>query len=144
MNYLTVSDIPPNYTYNSSDVAGLVMFAGMMIYVFLVVAVMYIVMAIALMKIAQKAKMDKKAWFAWVPILNVVLMLNVAGLSGWWVLFYALAPIPFAGWIATVIFTVYVWMRISKVCNKPDYLGLFMLVPFGVFALPLYLAFSKE
>ena len=145
MNYPTVSDIPPNYNYyNQSDLAGLAIFAGMIIYIFLVALVVYAVMAIALMKIAKKAKMGKKAWFAWVPILNIILMLNIAGLSGWWVFFYALAPIPFAGWVATALFTVYVWMRISKVCNKPDYLGLLMIVPMANLVLPLYLAYSQD
>ena len=117
--------------------------ATMIIISLIIALVVYVVMAIALMKIAQKTGLEKKAWWAWIPILNIILMLNIAGFSGWFILIFLLTIIPFIGALAVLGFMVYVWMLISKKCGKPDYLGLIMLIPLGNLVLPLYLAFSN-
>ncbi|WP_345801519.1 DUF5684 domain-containing protein [Microbacterium sp. AZCO] len=54
--------------------------------------------AIALGAVFRKS--GESAWKAWVPVLNIVVFLRVAGLSGWLVLLFLL---PFAGFVVTVI-----------------------------------------
>ena len=113
-------------------------FAGFMLVIwFFVMIAVYVVMALSLSKIAIKTKTNvEHAWFAWVPILNIILMLNIAGFSGWYIF---VLMIPFVN----VVFAVYVWMKISKACGKPDYLGLLVLVPLANILLPLYLAYGE-
>lgn len=136
-NYNNLQGIP----YDSGaaaavGVAGGIFAGAMMIIWFVVVAAMYVVMALSLYKIAIKTKTNvENAWFAWVPILNIILMLNIAGFSGWYIF---VLMIPFAN----IVFLIYIWMLISKACGKPDYLGLLMLVPLANIILPLYLAYG--
>ena len=119
-------------------------FGAYMVLVLVAVVVVYIMMAMSLMRISQKTKIGTP-WFAWVPILNSILLLNLAGLSGWYVvLILVLAGIPILGWIALVLFSVYIWMKVSVVCKKPDYLGLLAAIPPMTILLLLYLAYSDK
>uniref|UniRef100_A0A7C4QX97 Uncharacterized protein n=1 Tax=candidate division CPR3 bacterium TaxID=2268181 RepID=A0A7C4QX97_UNCC3 len=143
------TDIPiNNLTSEQAAAFGgfLGLFAGgMLVFMFIVFVVVYVLMALSLYKIAIKTNTNvKHAWFAWVPILNGILMLNIAGFSGWYLLVFLVSIVPFIGALACAVFIVYVWMKISKACDKPDYLGLLMLVPLANLILPLYLAFSKS
>lgn len=117
--------------------AGGIFAGAMMVIWFFVMIAIYVVMALSLYKIALKTKTNvEHAWFAWVPILNIILMLNIAGFSGWYIF---VLMIPFVN----IVFAIYVWMKISKACGKPDYLGLLMLVPLANILLPLYLAYGE-
>ena len=134
-NYLCAE----NGAITSAEITLLIAYGVAVLITFLV---LYVLLAIALRRLAKKTK-TRHAWFAWVPILNIILMFNIAGFSGWWVLLFIPFMIPIVGWIAGVIFIIYLWMRIAKAVGKPDYLGLFIIIPFGQIILPLYLAFSE-
>ena len=74
----------PTYNYQySGDVpaaaaGGAALFAGgIFLFVMLFVLAIYVVMAISLMKIATRTN-TPNGWFAWIPILNLVLMLQIA------------------------------------------------------------------
>ena len=56
---------------------GLLAASGFLMFCFVMALVGYVYMAFALQTIANKTKTEN-AWFAWIPILNVVLMLNIA------------------------------------------------------------------
>jgi len=130
-------NLTPDQINAASAGMGMV-FGGMLVFGLVAGLVFYILMALALYKICLKTGRNKEhAWFAWVPFLNIILMLNVAGFSGWTMLLFF---IP----LVNIIFAIYVWMKISQACGKPDFLGLLMLVPIANFILPLYLAFSEE
>ena len=49
-----------------------------------VALVAYVFSAICLMKIAEKTG-TPNGWWAWVPILNVLLMISIAGKPMWWI-----------------------------------------------------------
>jgi len=121
------------------------MFAGVyMVMVILAIIAIYVLMALSLMKISQKTKRGTP-WFAWVPILNQILLLNLANLSGWYlVAIIILAGIPILGWAAIVLFLVYIWMRIAVLCKKPDYLGLLAAIPPFQIILMLYFAYGDD
>ncbi|MBI2448314.1 hypothetical protein HYV44_02005 [Candidatus Microgenomates bacterium] len=125
--------------FSTSDVASLAVAGGMMFFVFILAIVTYIALAISLLRIAKKTG-TANAWFAWVPILNIILTLNIARFSGWWLLLFL---IPIVGWFAFPFFMIYVWMKIAAACGKPDFLGIFIIIPIGQIVLPLYLAFSE-
>lgn len=133
-DYTGATDLTSNQV---AALAGAGLFAGAFgIFMLVICVAIYVVLALSLSKISLKTKTNvEHSWFAWIPILNVILMLNVAGFSGWYIFLFA---IPFVN----VIFAIYVWMKISKACGKPDYLGLLMLVPLANILLPLYLAYG--
>jgi len=103
--------------------AGVMAFAGVMIFiVLLVVIAFWIYSSICLMKIAKRTN-TQNGWFAWIPILNMVLMLQIAKKPLWWII---LCLIP----IVNIVILVIVWMAIAKALGKPEWLGaVFILSP---------------
>ena len=93
-------------------------------------------MAICLMKIAKKTNTEN-AWFAWIPILNIILMVQCAKKPLWWIILFF---IPFVNIVAMIM----IWMAISKNVGKPEWLGILMIIPFGNIVVPAYLAFSDN
>jgi len=136
-NYDFTTSSSSNWSPDQASAVGMGLFFGAyMVFMLVLAAVIYVVLALSLYKIAMKTKTNVvHAWFAWVPILNVILMLNIAGFSGWYIF---LLMIPFVN----IVFLIYIWMKISKACGKPDYLGILMLVPLANIILPLYLAYG--
>jgi hypothetical protein len=125
-------------TGSDAAAAGfLAFFAGFFIIFLIVILVLYIFMAICLMKIAKKTN-TPNGWFAWIPILNVVLMLQIAKKPVWWIV---LIFIPFVNFV-WVVLQILVWMSISRECGKEEWLGILMLVPVANIFVPAYLAFS--
>jgi len=59
----------------------------------------YIYIAIALQTIAKKTNAEYP-WFAWIPILNVILMITIAEKPIWWILLYF---IPFVNIVIGII-----------------------------------------
>jgi hypothetical protein len=102
---------------------GIMAFAGVMILiVLLVVVAFWIYSAICMMKIAKRTN-TANGWFAWIPILNIILMLQIAKKPLWWII---LCLIP----IVNLVIMVIVWMAIAKALGKPEWLGIvFVLAP---------------
>lgn len=109
--------------------------AGAFMLVFLVIGLgFYVYLALALQTIAKKTN-TVNPWLAWIPIANIVLMLNIAQKPIWWII---LCFIPF---VNIVIFII-VWMAIAKARNKPEWWGILMIVPFVNIIVPGYLAWA--
>ena len=59
-----------------------------LIMVFLIIgAAAYVYMSLALQTIADKTKTEN-SWLAWIPIANLVLMLNIAKKPMWWLILF--------------------------------------------------------
>ncbi|MFD4959697.1 DUF5684 domain-containing protein [Microbacterium sp. NPDC058389] len=71
-------------------------------------AAVYVWIALALSAVFRKSGVE--SWKAWVPILNAVVLLQLAGLSGWWLL---LIFFPVLGAIALVVVFVFAVYRVS-------------------------------
>jgi len=71
-------------------------------------AAVYVWIALALSAVFRKSGVE--SWKAWVPILNSVVLLQLAGLSGWWLL---VAFVPVLGAIVLVVVFVFVVYRLS-------------------------------
>ena len=95
---------------------------------------LYIYVALALQTIAQKTNTEN-GWLAWIPIVNVILMLSIAKKPIWWIILF-LIPL-----VNLVIFII-VWMGIAEARNKPGWWGILMLVPVVSLVVPGYLAWS--
>lgn len=94
----------------------------------------YVVLAVSLMVIAKKDGLDN-GWFAWIPILNVILMMQIAAVD-WWYFLLLLVP------CVNIIVWVYIWWQICESRGRPGVLSLLMLVPIANFLLPPFLAFT--
>lgn len=100
----------------------------------LVLAV-YVFAAYVVMTIASKLGVEN-SWMAWVPILNVYLIVKMAGKPGWWLVLF-LVP------IVNFFIGIYVWMLISERRGRPQYWGVLMIVPVLNIVLMAMLAFTE-
>ena len=106
-------------------------------FVFLFIVAAYCFCAVSLKRIAEKAGQSERSWYAWIPIVNVVLLCRIAGRPGWWTI---LMLIP----VVNIVFSIIVWIDVAKACSKPSWLGVvIVLVPIGNFVALGHLAFSK-
>lgn len=99
-----------------------------------VALIFYIYFAIVLQAIARKTG-TANGWWAWIPILQIVLSLNIARKPMWWII---LCLVPFLNWVMLVL----VWMEIAKVRNRPSWWGILLLVPIVNFVILGILAWS--
>jgi len=147
MEGLYQNDFPVNSFSGKEDALAAGVASGFMIGYFLLIAffavALYVVSAYSLMKMSANSGKGRP-WFAWIPVLRHVLWLNLGGFSGWYIFLMLFLAIPFLGWLAYGLFFVYVWGRISVNFGKPAYVGMFSLVPAGIFVLPLYFAFLDK
>jgi len=87
-----------------------------------------------LMIIAKKY--EESAWMAWVPILNVLLMVRLADKPIWWaIIFFVPALLPVA--------LIYIGISLTMMMRRSPILGVFMTVPVINILLLWYLALSK-
>jgi hypothetical protein len=118
----------------SGTAAGLA-FAGAFMLVFLVFfGALYVYMALALSTIAKKTNTENP-WLAWIPIANIVLMLNIAKKPIWWII---LCFIP----LVNIVILIIVWMAIAEARGKPNWWGILMIVPVVNLIVPGYLAWA--
>jgi len=110
-------------------------FMGAFLLIFCIsMLVLYVYHALALQTIATKTNTENP-WFAWIPILNIILMLNIAKKPIWWILLFL---IP----LANIVIAIIVWMGIAEARNKPNWWGILMIVPAVNIVVPGYLAWS--
>lgn len=100
----------------------------------IVLLVAYVYHALALQTIATKTNTEN-GWLAWIPIANLILMLNIARKPIWWIILFF---IPLVGFVMLVL----VWMGIAEARNKPNWWGILMIVPPVNIIVPGYLAWS--
>lgn len=130
-------DYSANYNYQMPPEAagvGMAIFGGLMLVWLLFMLAIYVYFALCLMKIATKTN-TPNGWFAWIPILNIILMLQIAKRPIWWIV---LMLIP----LVNIVISIIVWMDIAVARGKPNWLGILMIVPIANFIVPGYLAFS--
>jgi hypothetical protein len=119
----------------SGDQAAGAIFAGaFLVFALAIALVVYIYIALALQTIAAKTG-TPNAWLAWIPIVNIFLMLSIAKKPAWWFLLFL---IP----LVNLIICIIVWMGVAKARNKPDWLGILMIVPLANIVIPGYLAWA--
>ena len=99
-----------------------------------VALVAYVFSAICLMKIAEKTG-TPNGWWAWVPILNVLLMISIAGKPMWWIL---LMLIP----LVNIVIAIIVLAGMCTARGKSPLLVIGLLIPVVNFLVLGYLAFG--
>jgi len=96
--------------------------------------VCYVYMALALQTIAKKTG-TPDGWLSWIPIANIILMLNIAKKPLWWILLF-LVP------LANIVIAIIVWMGIAEARQKPNWWGILTIVPIANLIVPGYLAWA--
>ncbi|MCD4756387.1 DUF5684 domain-containing protein [bacterium] len=139
--YDSLDDLDDYDTYEIGDEAmlgAISAFIGLvgLIVLLPIALVVYVYTALAYSTIAKKLDVAN-GWFAWVPILNVVLMFQVAGMSGWFIL---LTLIP----IVNIVVMVWAMMKTCERRGMEQLLGLLMLIPIANFVLLGVLAWKKD
>ena len=130
---LTTLTAVPAFADQASGAQAAVL--GAVLLVSLVVAIAaYVYFALALKTIAEKTNTENP-WWAWIPIVQVVLMLNIARKPVWWIV---LMFVP----IVNIVIAVIVWMAIAEARHKPNWWGILMIVPVANLIVPGYLAWS--
>jgi hypothetical protein len=116
------------------EMAGLALAGAAMLVFLIFFAALYVYMALALSTIAKKTNTENP-WLAWIPIVNFVLMLNIAKKPIWWII---LCFIP----LVNIVIMIIVWMAIAEARGKPNWWGILMIVPFVNLIVPGYLAWA--
>lgn len=109
-------------------VAFLALFGAFAMVFSIVILALYIYSALALMAIAKKTKTENR-WLAFIPVGNVYLMTQMAGLSGWWTLGVLAVFVPFIGGLAVFAGMIYLWWLIAEAIKKPGWWSLLMIIP---------------
>jgi hypothetical protein len=123
------------WAQSEDDMAGAAALAGvgiMMVVFFLIFAALYVYFALAFSTIAKKTN-TPNAWWAWVPILNIVLLVNIAKKPVWWVILFF---VP----IVSIVVAIIVMMAVAEARGKPNWWGILMIVPVVNLIVPGYLA----
>ena len=107
---------------------------GMLLFILVFVAAIYVYMALALSTIATKTGTENP-WLAWIPIANIILMLNIAKKPIWWIVLFL---IP----LVSLVMAIIVWMGIAEARHKPNWWGILLIVPFVGIIVPGYLAWA--
>lgn len=95
----------------------------------------YVFTAWCLMVMAQKTGQEYP-WFAWIPILNFILMIQIADKEIWWIV---LLLIPCVNFVALVI----IWMAIAENLGFESWWGILTIVPILNFYVYWKLAFEQ-
>jgi len=114
--------------------AATAMAGGMLVFVLLIGLAVYVYIALAVQTIAQKTNTENP-WMAWIPIVNIVLLLNIAKKPVWWIILFL---IP----LVNIVIAILVWMGVAEARNKPNWWGILMIIPVANLIVPGYLAWS--
>ncbi len=85
--------------------------------------VFYLTYCFPLMRLAKVFKTGNY-WMAWVPLLQEILVVRMAGKTLWWLLFYLIPFVRLGG-------IVYLWSEIAYLLFKPKWAAFLMLIPGG-------------
>ena len=132
MNYLAQVAPTLDYTYEVTGPVSPGVFAGFAFVYLIFWLAIYLFFAYCLYRIAKKANADNPV-FAWIPILNIILMLQIAKKPVWWIILYFIPVVNF-------VINIIVWMAIAENLGKESWWGvLIALIPILI----IVLAFAK-
>ena len=107
------------------------------------IVILYFYTSLALMTIAKKTNTDN-SWFAWIPILNIYLMMKIADARLWTFIAFLIAGlIPFVGSLLVIAIMMTWWWGIAKARDKSGILGILMLIPVVNLIILGYLAWGQ-
>ena len=100
----------------------------------------YLVYGFSLGKLFEKA--GKPLWAGFVPIYNIMIVLELVGRPMWWIALFLLGIIPVVGSLVVLVIAAIIWIDFAKAYGKDTLWGI-LLTLFGVIVLPI-MAFSDD
>lgn len=100
----------------------------------LITMVLVVITLVAMWKIFVKA--GKPGWAAIIPIYNIVVLMEICGRPGWWVIWYF---VP----IAQLVVMIIVSLDLAKKFGKSTVFAIFGLIFFPIIGYPM-LGFGKS
>ncbi len=116
---------------------------GLIVLVLLVGLAFYIYGALALMSIAKRTR-TKNAWLAWIPIVNIYLMMRIGRLPAWTLALWLLVFVPVVSGLASVGMSIWYWWAIAEQRKRPGWWGILMIVPILNLVLMGIMAWGKD
>lgn len=125
------------YTYSETAAASTSIWATLFGSFFAIACwvAVYLFIAFILYRIAKRLGSDK-AWWAFVPILNILLMLELAEMSYIWILAFF---VPLLNLVAAVM----IWLKILEKLGKPSWHVVLLFVPLVNFIYLVMLALES-
>ncbi|MBE2265202.1 MAG: signal peptidase I [Flavobacteriales bacterium] len=114
--------------------------AGAFAAILIVGLLVYLFIGFCLGKCFEKA--GKPLWAGFIPIYNIVILLEIVGRPLWWLALFLLGFIPIVGSIAVLVIMAILWIDFAKSYGKDVVWGILLLF-FNIIMLPI-MAFSKE
>ena len=99
---------------------------GLFLAFFLAGILFYILSAWLLYRIGKRMSYEN-SWYAWVPILNMWMMTELAGRDMTFFLILLLGT--FFCFIVAIVMMVILWMDIAERCGKERWYGVLMIIP---------------
>lgn len=131
-------------TDTTADLLGaglMTMFTGLyMLFVVVFSLGAYIFYSLALMKTGKELEYENP-WFAWIPILNNIMIFQLGGQNPWLLL---LLLIPGIGVFIIAVLTIIALANITEKRGYEKVLVLLILIPFGMFVLLYLLAWKPK
>ncbi len=94
----------------------------------------YILMSLGLYLAASKRK-EEFSWFAFVPVLNLLLIAKVGKFSPWlWLLLF----VPIVGWV----FMAYAYAKFAEEVGSKSLYGWLMIIPCFTMFMPLVIGLT--
>lgn len=104
---------------------NMILMSGISFILLLVLLSFYIYFSLAWMTIARKLKY-KRPWIAWIPIINIGMILQLGGFHWAWIF---LIFIPLIGWIALMVLCIIATWKIFEKRKYPGWFSLSIILP---------------
>lgn len=84
-------------------------------------------------RIAEKSGRTESAGLWWIPIVNFLIPIHVAGKPSWWIVLFLIPGV-------NIVVSIIVWMAVAEALGRENWWGIIAAL-FGIIGIPV-LAFS--
>jgi len=123
-------------------IGGGAIMAFILAYIVFILLASIVVLGIPFWKLGKRFNITHP-WMAWVPVLQGVALVKIAGKPWWWFFYFFAVIVPGIGGLAVLALMVYLWMEVAKKTGHPTWLGILMIVPLANIVMMYYVAFAK-
>ncbi|MGD0208039.1 MAG: DUF5684 domain-containing protein [Verrucomicrobiota bacterium] len=120
---------------NASSAAGTAMGLGLVLFVLLISLAFYVFYCFCAKRICEKCGVNPGI-LIWIPIANLVPLLQVAKMPIWMIILF-LVP------IINLIVAIMMWVKICQARGKSGWLVILLIIPIANLIFLPYLAFSE-
>lgn len=126
--------------YMMNETTGLGMILAMGAVFFVVIIVVYLFIGFCLGKVFEKA--GKPLWAGFVPVYNLIVLLEIVGRPIWWAALFLAGLIPFVGGLVCLALAIIIGIDLAKSFGKDALWGVLTAL-FGIVMIPI-MAFSSD